>query len=142
VLAVVKAPMAAARLAGLVERGERLRCSWTGTPLPAASGRYTFRPAADAAEIDTLVARIAEPDVLTGKEMARAIGGNGPGSGNCGPESSSNQPPAERLTRPRRPRRANTSRSVRPRRSTHLGWRRDCRTDQPVGGSSLVPGVT
>jgi hypothetical protein len=48
VLAVTAAPMAAARLAGLVERGERLRCSWTGTPLPATSGRYTFRPATDA----------------------------------------------------------------------------------------------
>src|SRR3954453_12112650 len=34
-------PMAAARLAGLVEGGERLRCSWIDTPLPAASGRYT-----------------------------------------------------------------------------------------------------
>jgi len=75
VLAVIKAPMAAAQLAGLVERGERLRCSWTGTPLPAASGRYTFRPAADAAEINALVARVAEPDVLTGMEMARAVGG-------------------------------------------------------------------
>lgn len=75
VLAVVKAPMAAARLAGLVERGERLRCSWTGTPLPATSERYTFRPAADAAEINAMVARIAEPDVLTGMETARAVGG-------------------------------------------------------------------
>ena len=75
VLAVIKAPMAAARLAGLVERGERLRCSWTGTPLPASSGRYTFRPATDPAEINAMVARIAEPDVLTGKEMARAVGG-------------------------------------------------------------------
>ncbi|MEV1144444.1 acetyltransferase [Micromonospora sp. NPDC049799] len=75
VLAVVEAPMAAARLAGLVERGERLRCSWIGTPLPATSGRYTFRPAADAAEINGLVARIAEPDVLTGVEIAQAVGG-------------------------------------------------------------------
>ncbi len=74
VLSVIKAPMAAARLAGLVERGERLRCSWTGTP-PAASGRYAFRPAIDAAEINALVARIARPDVLTGLEMARAVGG-------------------------------------------------------------------
>jgi hypothetical protein len=73
VLAVVKAPMEAARLAGLVERVERIRFSWTGTPLPAASGRYTFRPAADAAEINALVARIAEPDVLTGAETARAV---------------------------------------------------------------------
>lgn len=75
VLAVVKAPMAAARLAGLVERGERLRCSWTGAPLPTTSGRYTFRPATDAAEINALVARVAEPDVLTGVEVARAVGG-------------------------------------------------------------------
>ncbi len=75
VLAVVKAPMAAARLAGLVERGERLRCSWTGTPLPATAGRYTFRPAANAAEINAMVARINEPDVLTGKEIALAVGG-------------------------------------------------------------------
>ena len=75
VRAVVDAPMAAARLAGLMERGERLRCSWTGTPLPATSGRYAFRPAADAAEIEALVARIAEPDVLTGAEIARAVGG-------------------------------------------------------------------
>ncbi|MBM0234279.1 acetyltransferase [Micromonospora sp. STR1_7] len=75
VRAVVEAPMAAARLAGLVERGERLRCSWTGTPLPATSGRYAFRPAADAAEINALVARIAEPDVLTGAEIARAVSG-------------------------------------------------------------------
>ena len=75
VLSVVKAPLAAAELAGLVERGERVRCSWAGTPLPAGSGRYTFRPAADAAEVNALVARIAQPDVLTGKEIARAVGG-------------------------------------------------------------------
>ncbi|HYN94266.1 MAG TPA: acetyltransferase [Pilimelia sp.] len=75
VRAVLAAPMAAARLAGLVERGERLRCTWTGTPLPAASGRYAFRPAADAAEINALVARIAEPEVLTGLETARAVRG-------------------------------------------------------------------
>ena len=72
VLAVVRAPMEAARLAGLVERGERLRCSWTGTPLPATSGRYTFRRPLDKAEINTLVARVAEPDVLTGVETGRA----------------------------------------------------------------------
>jgi hypothetical protein len=75
VVAVVEAPMAAARLAGLVERGERLRCSWAGGPLPASSGRYSFRPAADPAEINALVARIARPDVLTGMEMARTVGG-------------------------------------------------------------------
>ncbi|MCX4387159.1 acetyltransferase [Micromonospora peucetia] len=75
VLAVVKAPMAAARLVGLVERGERLRCSWTGTPLPTTAGRYTFRPATDTAEINAMVARITEPDVLTGKEIALAVGG-------------------------------------------------------------------
>ncbi|MEU1588294.1 acetyltransferase [Micromonospora sp. NPDC005710] len=75
VLAVVRAPMEAARLAGLVERGERLRCSWTGTPLPASSGRYDFRVPADVAEINALVARVAEPDVLTGVEIARVVGG-------------------------------------------------------------------
>ncbi|MEU4471976.1 acetyltransferase [Micromonospora sp. NPDC023888] len=75
VLAVVRAPMAAARLAGLVEQGERLRCSWAGTPLPASSGRYDFRQPADTAEISALVARIAEPDVLTGVEIARAVAG-------------------------------------------------------------------
>jgi len=75
VAAVVERPMAAARLAGLVEGAERLRCSWIDTPLPARSGRYTFRPAGDAAEINALVARIAEPAVLTGQEIARAVGG-------------------------------------------------------------------
>ncbi|MET8360269.1 acetyltransferase [Micromonospora sp. NPDC005171] len=75
VLAVVRAPMEAARLAGLVERGERLRCSWAGTPLPASSEGYDFRPPHDVAEINALVARIAEPDVLTGVEIARAVGG-------------------------------------------------------------------
>jgi hypothetical protein len=75
VLSVVQAPMAAARLAGLVERGERIRCTWTGTPLPASSGRYTFRSAVDSAEINTLVGRIAEPDVVTGAETALAVAG-------------------------------------------------------------------
>ncbi|MEV4707592.1 acetyltransferase [Actinoplanes sp. NPDC049316] len=75
VKAVVERPMTAARLAGLVERGERLRFTWTGTPLPAASGRHTFRPAHDAAEINDLVARIAAPEVLTGAETARAVAG-------------------------------------------------------------------
>jgi hypothetical protein len=73
VLDAVRAPMAAARLAGLVERGERLRFSWAGTPLPADSGRYTFRPATDPAEIEALVARTATPEVLTGGETARAV---------------------------------------------------------------------
>ncbi|MEU8421328.1 acetyltransferase [Micromonospora sp. NPDC048835] len=75
VLAVVRAPMEAARLAGLVEQGERLRCSWTGTPLPASSGRFELRPPADLAEINALVSRITEPDVLTGVEIARVVGG-------------------------------------------------------------------
>ncbi|MCZ7374956.1 acetyltransferase [Micromonospora sp. WMMC250] len=75
VLAVVRAPMAAAQLAGLVERGERIRCSWAGTPLPASSGCYDFRSPADAAEINALVARIAEPDVVTGVEIARVVSG-------------------------------------------------------------------
>jgi hypothetical protein len=75
VLSVVTAPMEAARLAGLVERGERVRCSWAGTPLPAPSGRYTFRPATDTDEINALVARIAVPDVVTGAEAARSVRG-------------------------------------------------------------------
>lgn len=75
VLAVAEAPMAAARLAGLVERGERIRCVWSGAPLPAASGRHTFRPARDAAEINAVVGRIAAPEVLTGREMALAAAG-------------------------------------------------------------------
>ncbi|WP_406070441.1 acetyltransferase [Micromonospora sp. NBC_01638] len=75
VLAVVRAPMAAAQLAGLVERRERIRCSWTGTPLPASSGRFDFRPPIDTAEINTLVARVTQPDVLTGAEIARAVSG-------------------------------------------------------------------
>ncbi|MGW0214159.1 acetyltransferase [Micromonospora chokoriensis] len=75
VLAVVRAPMAAAQLAGLVEREERIRCSWTGTPLPASSGRYDFHTPADAAEIKALVARITEPDVVTGVETARVVSG-------------------------------------------------------------------
>ncbi|GIJ34391.1 acetyltransferase [Micromonospora sediminimaris] len=75
VRSVAEAMMAAARLAGLVERGERIRFSWAGGPLPAPSGRFSFRPAADAAEINALVARIAEPVVLTGAETARAVAG-------------------------------------------------------------------
>nr|BFE72384.1 hypothetical protein GCM10020092_056850 [Actinoplanes digitatis] len=68
-------PMAAARLAGLVEQGERVRFAWTGTPREVSPGRYTFRPAADRAEIVTLVARIAAPQILTGTETARAVAG-------------------------------------------------------------------
>ncbi|MFI5494096.1 acetyltransferase [Actinoplanes sp. NPDC051859] len=68
-------PMAAARLAGLVEQGERLRWKWTGTPSAAPSDRYVFRPAADRAEIVTLVARNAAPQLLTGSETARAVAG-------------------------------------------------------------------
>ncbi|MBQ1026188.1 acetyltransferase [Micromonospora sp. C95] len=75
VRAVAEATMAAARLAGLVERGERLRLSWAGGPLPAPSGRFSFRPAEDAAEIEALVARIVEPVVLTGAETAREVAG-------------------------------------------------------------------
>ncbi|MFI7550126.1 acetyltransferase [Micromonospora sediminimaris] len=75
VRSVAEATMAAARLAGLVERGERIRFSWAGGPSPAPSGRFSFRPAADAAEINALVARIAEPVVLTGAETARAVAG-------------------------------------------------------------------
>jgi hypothetical protein len=72
---VIEARMDAARLAGLVERGERLRFSWAGTPMPVPSGRFSFRPASDAAEINAMVARIAEPDVLTGAETARLVRG-------------------------------------------------------------------
>ncbi|MFY1577488.1 acetyltransferase [Verrucosispora sp. WMMD703] len=75
VRSVAEATMAAARLAGLVERGERIRFSWAGGPLPAPSGRFYFRPAADAAEINALVGRIAEPVVLTGAETAREVAG-------------------------------------------------------------------
>jgi hypothetical protein len=74
-MAAVAAPRAAARLAGLVEGGERLRCTWSGSPLPAGSGRYTFRSAAGTGEITALVGRVAQPDVLTGKETALAVGG-------------------------------------------------------------------
>jgi len=75
VRALVEAPMAAARLAGLVERAERLRFVWAGTSQPLAAGRFSFRPARDAAEINGLVARIAEPDLLTGAETARLVRG-------------------------------------------------------------------
>jgi hypothetical protein len=68
-------PMAAARLAGLVEHRERLRFTWTGTPSTVPPSRYTFRPAADSTEITTLVAQIAAPQILTGTETARAIAG-------------------------------------------------------------------
>ncbi|GIJ80281.1 hypothetical protein SAMN05443287_11558 [Micromonospora phaseoli] len=75
VRAVAEVPMAAARLAGLVERSERLRFTWTGGPLPTPSGRLTFRPAIDSVEINSLLARIAEPEVLTGAETARSVAG-------------------------------------------------------------------
>ncbi|MFC7534487.1 acetyltransferase [Actinoplanes sp. GCM10030250] len=75
VRSVLDAPIAAARLAGLTEGVERVRLSWTGTPLPAPSGRYTFRPAEDDEEIEDLVGRIAVPDVLTGAEVARLVSG-------------------------------------------------------------------
>ncbi|MBG0833157.1 acetyltransferase [Planomonospora sp. ID67723] len=68
-------PMAAARLAGLAEQGERLRFAWTGTPRAVPPGRYAFRPATDRAEITTLVARTAAPQILTGAETARAVAG-------------------------------------------------------------------
>jgi hypothetical protein len=68
-------PMAAARLAGLVEHRERWRFTRTGTPAAVPPGRYTFRPATDRAEITTLVARIAAPQILTGTETARAVAG-------------------------------------------------------------------
>ncbi len=75
VRAVVETATAAARQAGLVEGGERIRCSWTGGPLPASACRFSFRPAVDAAEIESLVARIGTPELLTGAETARMVGG-------------------------------------------------------------------
>ncbi|MEV6305722.1 acetyltransferase [Actinoplanes sp. NPDC051861] len=71
----LSAPMTAARLAGLTETGERLRLTWTRTPLPAASGRYTFRAAESDQEVEELVARMTDPAVLTGVEMARTAAG-------------------------------------------------------------------
>ncbi|GAA0802690.1 GNAT family N-acetyltransferase [Spirilliplanes yamanashiensis] len=73
--AIVGATLAAARLAGLTERGERLRLTWAGTPPPAPAGRYAFRPPTGAAEIRELVARVAAPEVLTGAETALAVAG-------------------------------------------------------------------
>lgn len=73
VLAAIEAPKAAARLAGLVERTEKLRFAWrtgTSTPLPS---RLPFRTAETAAEIEAVVARIATPAVLTGSEAAQLI---------------------------------------------------------------------
>lgn len=72
---VSTAPMAAARLAGLVERRERFRYAWTAAPTNIHKGRFTFRPAKDAAEINAMVARIEEPDLLTGAETARLVRG-------------------------------------------------------------------
>jgi len=75
VLTAVKAPMAAARLAGLVKGTERLRFAWTGGSLPARRDRFAFRPAGSAAEINAMVVRIGKPDVLTGAETARLVAG-------------------------------------------------------------------
>ena len=72
-VAAMTLPLEAARLAGLVESGERLRYSWRGGEVPARKGRPRgIRPAADVGEI---TARIAEPDVLTGRETALAVAG-------------------------------------------------------------------
>ncbi|GAA0469049.1 N-acetyltransferase [Paractinoplanes deccanensis] len=67
--------LGAATRAGLVERGERLRLTWAGAPLPATSGRYRFRPATGDDEINALVARVGRPDVVTGAETALAVAG-------------------------------------------------------------------
>lgn len=75
VLAAVEPPMAAARLAGLVERAERIRFSRADAPMPSPSGRFEFRPARDEAEINDLVSQIAEPELLTGAETARLMRG-------------------------------------------------------------------
>lgn len=69
------APMAAARLAGLGERGERLRYAWTGGVVNGHKGQFSFRDARDAAEIEGLVAAIEDPEVLTGAETARVVRG-------------------------------------------------------------------
>ncbi|MFG1990929.1 acetyltransferase [Actinoplanes sp. NPDC048988] len=71
--AVVEVRLAAARRAGLVEHGERLRLTWAGAALPATSGRYAFRPVTGEEEITALVARIGRPDVVTGAETALAV---------------------------------------------------------------------
>jgi hypothetical protein len=73
--AAAERPMAAARLAGLIEREERHRFSWTGDHIPIPSGRFTLRRPENAAQITALVARIAEPDLLTGSETARMMRG-------------------------------------------------------------------
>lgn len=70
----VEATTAAAQLAGLTLRGERLRLSWTGDTVPAADP-VPVRPATGPDEIRALVARVARPDVLTGSETARAVAG-------------------------------------------------------------------
>ena len=75
VLAAAGPPMTAARLAGLEEQVERLRFSWAGTPLPEPSGRYEFRAVTDEAEVRDLIARVGDPDILTGSEIARQVGG-------------------------------------------------------------------
>ncbi|SNY53115.1 acetyltransferase [Paractinoplanes atraurantiacus] len=71
--AVVDVRREAARRAGLVERGERLRLTWAGANLPATSGRHTFRPVTGEDEIRSLVARIGRPDIVTGAETALAV---------------------------------------------------------------------
>lgn len=75
ILTVVELPMAAARLAGLAQRGERLRFSWVPKDSPLPAGRFSFRPASGPTEINELVARIADPPILTGAEVARLIRG-------------------------------------------------------------------
>ncbi|MEV4346397.1 acetyltransferase [Actinoplanes sp. NPDC049596] len=73
VKSVLAVRLAAAQQAGLVERGERLRLTWAGAPLPATNGRYAFRPATGDDEITAMVARVARPDVVTGAETALAV---------------------------------------------------------------------
>ncbi|MCY1141061.1 acetyltransferase [Actinoplanes sp. Pm04-4] len=79
-----EAAFAAAELAGLSRRVERLRFSRTTdgarTPAadlppqgPAAVSGSPVRPAAGPDEIRSLVARVPSPDVLTGSETARSV---------------------------------------------------------------------
>jgi hypothetical protein len=67
--------MKAARRAGLRQGKERLRYAWTGESVENPKGRFEFRPAMDAREINALVQRIKEPEMLTGAETARLVRG-------------------------------------------------------------------
>ncbi|HCT75723.1 MAG TPA: acetyltransferase [Micromonosporaceae bacterium] len=71
-VAAVELRLAAARLAGLEVKGERIRTVWTAVnPLPEPPGRYEVGPA-DPGLID----EFGPPDILTGVEGAFADGVN------------------------------------------------------------------